>query len=135
MKRRLPGFISRLVVLAIASLLLTAPNGVFAGGDDLFGDGAGHPPQFVGIARDIKTMKPVSGVFVVATLKDSNFRASTFADDEGRFRIEGFPDGFNPEAVEFTCSKTGYKMLKTIRRKISPDPKAPLEIECLTERS
>lgn len=124
-----------LFLLVLMAVVLALPDRARAGGEDLYGDAAGHPPQFVGIARDIKSLKPVPGVFVTAALKDTNYAASTFSDDEGRFRIEGFPEGFNPDAVEFTCTKAGYKPVKTLRRRISPDPKAPIEIECLNERS
>lgn len=127
----------RWLVLSSVSVLLAMPplDRARAGGEDLYGDAAGHPPQFVGIARDIKSLRPVAGVFVTAILKDTNHQASTFSDEEGRFRIEGFPEGFNSDAVDFTCTKAGYKAVKTLRRKISSDPKAPIEIECLNERS
>lgn len=128
----------RLSLLALLLIVMTAlsasPHRARAGDEDLYGDTAGHPPQFIGIARDIKSLKPLPGVFVLAKLKDTNYHASTFSDEEGRFRIEGFPDGFDPGAVEFTCTKAGYKMVKTLTRKISPDPNTPVEVECLNER-
>lgn len=104
-----------------------------AGGDDLYGESGGHPPQFVGIARDIKSFKPIPQMRITAALKGSGQFFVTQSDAEGRFRIEGFSDDFNPENVQFTCDKPGYKTVNVIRRKISPDPKAPVEVECLNQ--
>ena len=104
-----------------------------SGGDDLYGDTAGHLPQFIGIARDVKSFKPMEGVRVVASRKGSGQFFTTSTDSEGRFRIEGFPEGFDPETIEFTCTKTGYKQVNVIRRKISSDAGAPVEVECLSQ--
>ncbi len=126
---------NRWVRLAVLVVLAACLGGEEArsGGDDLFGDGDGHLPQFVGIARDIKSFKPISGVKVVAMRKTSGQFFTTSTDAEGRFRIEGFPEGFDPDAIEFTCTKDGYKQVNVIRRKISTDPNAPVEIECLSQ--
>jgi hypothetical protein len=112
--------------------LLVSP--AFAGGDDLYGDTEGHLPQFVGIARDVKTFKPIPGMRVIANLKTTRAGMITYSDDEGRFRIEGFVDGFDAGAVDISCTKPGYKPVNVIRRKISADPAAPIEVECLNER-
>ncbi len=119
------------VVFAFVALFASP---VLAGGDDLYGDTEGHLPQFVGIARDIKTFKPIAGMRVIATLKTTRAGMITYSDDEGRFRIEGFIDGFDADAVEISCAKPGYKPVNVIRRKISGDPAAPVEVECLNER-
>jgi len=112
-----------------AGLLCFVASAAWAGGDDLYGDTEGHLPQFIGIARDIKSFKPIDGVRVVATFKSQML--VTLTDAEGRFRIEGFIDGFDPEAVQIKCEKTGYTPVNVIRRKVSAD--APVEIECLSQ--
>ena len=122
------------LALALTLGVMTAATYARAGGDDLFGDTLGHPPQFVGIARDIKTFKPIPGVRVIANLKATRAGMVTYSDDEGRFRIEGFVEGFDPNGVEISCAKPGYKAVNVIRRKISRDPAAPIEVECLNER-
>ena len=105
----------------------------WAGADDLFGDGQGHPPQFIGIVRDIKSFKPIPGALVFAGITGQGAGTTTYSDAEGRFRIEGFSEDTNRDTVVIRCSKPGFKVVNTIRRKISPDPQAPIEIECLNE--
>ena len=121
----------------LAAAVVLAPSvqrPAWAGADDLFGDGQGHPPQFVGIVRDIKSFKPIAGARVFATVKDGQGAGvTTYSDAEGRFRIEGFSEDTNRDTVVVECSKPGFKAVNTIRRKLSPDPLAPIEIECLNE--
>ena len=107
----------------------------WAGADDLYGDGQGHPPQFVGIVRDIKSFKPITGARIFAAIKgqDAGIGVTTYSDTEGRFRIEGFSEETDRDTVVVECSKPGFKVVNTIRRRISPDPLAPIEIECLNE--
>lgn len=119
------------VIVALAACL--GAEDARSGGDDLFGDGEGHLPQFVGIARDIKTFKPIPNVKVVAARKPSGQFFVTTTDAEGRFRIEGFPEDVDRDSIEFACTKDGYKQVNVIRRKISADPNAPVEIECLSQ--
>jgi hypothetical protein len=121
--------------LAVAAALVSClgAEDVRAGGDDLYGDTEGHLPQFIGIARDIKSFKPMAGVRIVATRKGSGQFFTTSTDAEGRFRIEGFPEGFDPNSIEFTCTKAGYKQVNVIRRKVSSAADAPTEIECLSQ--
>lgn len=107
----------------------------WAGADDLYGDGQGHPPQFIGIVRDIKSFKPIAGARVFAAIKGhaAGVGVTTYSDAEGRFRIEGFADETNRDTVVIECTKPGFKVVNTIRRKLSADPQAPIEIECLNE--
>lgn len=115
------------------SAILAMPQPAWAGADDLFGDGQGHPPQFIGIVRDIKSFKPIPGALVFAGIAGQGAGVTTYSDAEGRFRIEGFSEETNRDTVEIRCSKPGFKAVNTIRRKISPDPQAPVEIECLQQ--
>lgn len=111
-----------------------AERRAWAGADDLYGDGQGHPPQFVGIVRDIKSFKPIAGARVFAAVKDGQGAGvTTYSDAEGRFRIEGFSEETNRDTVVVECSKPGFKVVNTIRRRLSADPLAPIEIECLNE--
>jgi len=112
----------------LPGLLMLGATSALAGGDDLFGDSQGHPPQIIGIARDVSNFKPIAQARVVATLRSQSF--ITMTDAEGRFRIEGFT-AFDPKAVEIACSKSGYTPVNVIRRQISADPNAPLEVECV----
>ena len=84
-----------------------------------------------GISRDIKSFKPIEGVRITATFKNQTLM--TLTDAEGRFRIEGFIDGYDADAVQFKCEKTGYTQINVIRRKISADANAPVEVECLNQ--
>jgi hypothetical protein len=111
-------------------LLVCGASGALAGGDDLFGEGQGHPPQVIGIARDVTNFRPIAQVRVTAVFKSQTYVTST--DAEGRFRIEGFNE-FDPKLVEISCAKPGYKPVNVIRRQISQDPNTPLEVECLNQ--
>lgn len=105
----------------------------WAGADDLYGDSQGHPPQFIGIVRDIKSFKPIPGARVTAAVAGQGAGVTTYSDGEGRFRIEGFNAETKLDTVQIECTKPGFKVVNTIRRKISNDPQAPIEIECLNE--
>ncbi len=118
-----------LPAIRVAFVLCLGIQGAQAGGDDLYGDTEGHLPQFIGIARDIKSFKTIDSMRVVAIFKSQMLVTQT--DAEGRFRIEGFIDGFDPEAVQIKCEKAGYTPVNVIRRKVSPE--APIEIECLSQ--
>ena len=132
-----PGRSALLVAVGLAvcwSAIPAMQQPAWAGADDLFGDGQGHPPQFIGIVRDIKSFKPIVGARVFATVKGGQGAGvTTYSDAEGRFRIEGFAEDTNRDTVVIECTKPGFKVVNTIRRKISPDPQAPIEIECLQE--
>ena len=117
-----------------AALAIGGEHRAWAGADDLFGDNQGHPPQFVGIVRDIKSFKPIPGARIFAMVKDGQGQGvTTYSDAEGRFRIEGFSEETNRDTVVVECSKPGFKQVNTIRRRLSSDPLAPIEIECLNE--
>lgn len=89
--------------------------------------------QFIGIARDFKTFKPIDAVEVKATYGDQVITTTT--DAEGRFRIEGFSgEDYDPNHVTIACAKPGYKAFTVIRRNISPDSKTPGEIDCISQR-
>jgi hypothetical protein len=40
----------------------------WAGADELFGDSQGHPPDFIGVVRDVKSFKPIAGARVTAAI-------------------------------------------------------------------
>ncbi len=118
---------SALVAISVWSLPVGAGEG------ELFTE-INANSQFIGIARDFKTFKPIDGVEVKATYGTQVLTTST--DAEGRFRIEGFTgDDYDPNHVTLACAKQGYKTFTVIRRNISPDSKTPGEIECVSSRS
>jgi hypothetical protein len=137
MMRRSPW--NRIILAPILAGVLVAAAGLdsrqaaWAGADDLFGDSQGHPPQFIGIVRDVKSFKPIPGARVTAGIPNHGAGVTTYSDAEGRFRIEGFNEDTKLDTVEIHCSKPGFKVVNTIRRKISSDPQAPIEVECLNE--
>ncbi len=132
---------ARAVLLLVFAGILSAGVGIgigartfaWAGADELFGDGQGHPPDFIGIVRDIKSFKPIPGARVTAAIAGKGAGVTTYSDGEGRFRIEGFSDDTNRDTVQIECTKPGYKVVNVIRRKLSPDPAVPVEVECLNE--
>jgi hypothetical protein len=120
------------LALALAAEIGSTPVAL-AGADDLFGDNQGHPPQFIGIVRDVKSFKPIPGARVTAGLPGRSGGITTYSDAEGRFRIEGFNEETDRATVQIECSKLGFKPVNVIRRKLSNDPQTPVEVECLNE--
>jgi hypothetical protein len=105
----------------------------WAGGtglDEHDDDDAGTP--FFGFAKDLDARgRGLADTKVVAEIKGGNASLVTRTDAQGHFRIAGFGKDIDPNTVEITCSKDGYKLQRAARRKLSNDPGAPVEVDCL----
>ena len=56
-------------------------------------------------------------------------------DAEGRFRRNGLGPDVDPEKVEFSCEKDGFRTVEVMHRKMSSAKLSPIEIECLLARN
>jgi hypothetical protein len=104
----------------------------WAGGsglDEVDEDEAGTP--FFGFVKDVTLGGTMPDTKVVAEIKGGNASLVTRTDAQGHFRIAGFGKDINPDTVEITCSRDGYKLQRAVRRKLSNDPGAPVEVDCL----
>jgi hypothetical protein len=117
-------------------LALAAPCAARAGEADFNeSDIAEFGTPYFGEAKDIKGLQPIEGVRFKAQLK-STFRFFLIStDDEGRFRRNGLGTDVNSDDVEVTCEKEGYRTVDLLRRRTSDKRNAPVEVECLMEKT
>ncbi len=121
---------------ASAALSLALSPNAFAGGSGLdgFDEDEDRGSPFFGEVKDIKSGKSVEDARVVAELSSGGASLVTRSDAEGRYRIAGFGKDINPDDVIISCTKEGYKSIDTIRNRLSNDPNAPIEVDCLIEK-
>jgi hypothetical protein len=112
---------------------LAVSGGARAGGmglDEQDDEEQGTP--FFGFAKDIDARgKGLPDTKVVAEIKGGNASLVTRTDAQGHFRIAGFGKDVDPNTIEITCSKDGYKLQRAARRRLSNDPGSPVEVDCL----
>jgi hypothetical protein len=122
-----------LIIAGLALALTLASNGARAGGsglDEQEDADAGTP--FFGFVKDLDARgKGLADAKVVAEIKGGNASLVTRADAQGHYRITGFGKDVDPNSVEITCSVQGYRLERATRRKLSNDPGAPIEVDCL----
>jgi hypothetical protein len=125
------------VTAAVVALACAAVTPALAGGGN-FGDdddaSAETGPSYFGFVRD------TSG----ATIRDAKVTVSvknrgdiiTRTDALGTYKIPGFGTDVNPDDVQVSCDKPGYKQARTVRRSLpsKDDPKIPIETECTLQR-
>jgi hypothetical protein len=93
----------------------------------------GHP--YFGEAKDIKGLKPLADVRMKVQVKGTKHFFIIQTDADGRFRRNGLGTDVDPENVEFTCDKNGYRTVDVMHRKMSTAKFSPVEIECLLEKN
>jgi hypothetical protein len=120
-------------VALIALVTLGVAPCAWAGGTGLDDDDdteTGTP--FFGFVKDLDARgKGLADAKVVAEIKGGNASLVTRADAQGHYRIAGFGKDVDPATIEITCTKDGYKLERSVRRKLSNDPNAPIEVDCL----
>ena len=121
----------------IAGLMLfCAPLPLLAGEADYEPDDtAEHGAPFFGEAKDLKGMKPLADVRIKVQLKGTMRFFIVQTDEDGRFRRNGLGPEINPASIEYTCEKDGYRTVGVMTRRMSRDKFAPIQIECMLERS
>ena len=122
------------VAIACVSLMLAMPAG--AGEADYEPDDVHeHGAPYFGEAKDIKGLTPVDNVRIKVQLKGRFQFFIVQTDEEGRFRRNGLGTEVDPANVEYTCEKQGYRTVDISTRRLARDKFAPVEIECLLEKS
>jgi len=122
------------VIAAGAALALTlAISGAWAGGSGLDEqDDADAGTPFFGFVKDLDARgRGLADAKVVAEIKGGNASLVTRADAQGHYRITGFGKDVDPNTVEISCTVAGYTLQRAARRKLSNDPGAPVEVDCL----
>jgi hypothetical protein len=127
----------RIAVIAagIACIVSTA---LWAGGAD-FGDdddhGENEGPSYFGYVKDTSGAT-VADAKVTVAVKDRG-GVITRTDAVGAFKVPGFAAEVNPDDVQVTCEKEGYKQVRVLRRPPPPDAnaKTAVETECTLQRT
>lgn len=94
-----------------------------------------HGNPYFGEARDIKGLNPLENVRIKVQVKGTMRFFIVQTDTEGRFRRNGLGLDVDPEKVEYTCEKDGFRTVEVMHRKMSSAKLSPIEIECLLARN
>lgn len=118
----------------LASLVLGMP--AFAGEADFEpADIHEHGNPYFGEAKDIKGLSPLENVRIKVQVKGTMRFFIVQTDAEGRFRRNGLGLDVDPEKVEFSCEKDGFRTVEVMHRKMSSAKLSPIEIECLLAKN
>jgi hypothetical protein len=119
--------------LVTALALTLAGTAAWAGGSGLDEqDDADAGTPFFGFVKDLDARgKAIPDAKVVAEIKGGNASLVTRADAQGHYRITGFGKDVDPNTIEINCTVAGYRLERAARRKLSNDPGAPVEVDCL----
>ena len=121
----------RFGVVTGAALAL-AGTAAWAGGSGLDEqDDADAGTPFFGFVKNVSLGGTIADAKVVAEIKGGNASLVTRADAQGHYRITGFGKDVDPNTVEISCTVPGYTLQRAARRKLSNDPGAPVEVDCL----
>jgi hypothetical protein len=93
----------------------------------------GHP--YFGEAKDIKGLNPLPDVRIKVQVKGTQRFFIMQTDAEGRFRRNGLGTDVDPEKVEYSCDKSGFRTVEVMHRRMSNAKFSPVEIECLLARN
>jgi len=127
---RLPAWLSEWS----AALILTCALSVaaWAGGAGFGEDqdtSAETGPSYFGFIRDTNGAIVPDAKVTVAVKNHGS--VITRSDALGTYKVPGFGTDVNPQDVEVSCDKQGYKQVRVVRRSSpSTDPKIPIETEC-----
>ena len=94
-----------------------------------------HGNPYFGEAKDIKGLNPLENVRIRVQVKGTMRFFIVQTDSEGRFRRNGLGLDVDPEKVEFSCEKDGFRTVEVMHRKMSSAKLSPIEIECLLARN
>lgn len=112
---------------------LAGSAGARAGGSGLDEqDDADAGTPFFGFVKNLDARgKGIADAKVTAEIKGGNASLITRADAQGHYRLAGFGKDVDPNTIEITCTADGFTLQRTARRKLSNDPNAPVEVDCL----
>jgi hypothetical protein len=119
-----------ILAMALCFPLLARAGGVDLTDEDINGGADG--PSFFGFVRLVDG-PGIDDAKVTAELKGGALVTAT--DILGLYKIPGFGQGINPDDVNISCSKDGYKQANIVRRPhAANDDKDPIEIDCYLQK-
>lgn len=123
--------------LIAAAILFATPLLPSFAGDGSYepDDDHEHGVPFFGEVKDIRTFEPVASAMIRLQQQGTQRFIVFQADSEGRFRRTGLGPEVDPEKVDVTCEKAGYRTVDVLRRRLSGAKDAPVEVECLLEKN
>ena len=117
------------------AIALAAPIVAHAGGVDMTDEdlnGGADGPSFFGFVR------LVGGAGIddaKVTVKSSKGGALVTATDLGLDKIPGFGKDVNPDDVQISCAKEGYKQANVMRHPHpAGDMKDPIKVDCFLQK-
>lgn len=122
-----------LAVTTVIALMLASMQALHAGGSGLDEpDDTDVGTPFFGAVKNLDAGgKLIPDAKVTASLKGGNTSFVMRADARGHFKFTGFAKDVDPKTVDISCAVDGYRLERTVRRKLSNDPGAPVEVDCL----
>src|SRR5215218_3393516 len=85
-----------------------------------------HGNPYFGEAKDIKGMNPLENVRIKVQVKGTPRFFIVQTDTEGRFRRNGLGLDVDPEKVDFSCEKDGFRTVEVMHRKMSKAKLSPI---------
>jgi hypothetical protein len=120
-----------IVVWTFAVLAPAQAGGANFGDDDVNNGDQG--PYFFGFVRD-ESGSPVPDAKVTATVKAGGALV-TRTNGMGVYKIPGFGKSVDPDGIDISCGKDGYKQDNVLRRPHSAgDTIDPVEVECTLKK-
>jgi hypothetical protein len=120
-----------IVVATFTGLALAHAGGVNFGDDN--DNGADQGPYFFGFVRD-DSGSAVPDAKVTATVKAGGALV-TRSNGMGVYKIPGFGKNVDPDSIDISCAKDGYKQDTVLRRPHAAGDNAdPVEVECTLKK-
>jgi len=128
---------ARRVIALVVAFGCCLSGSAWAGGsgfDDDDDNSAEEGPSYFGFVRD-SGGATIPDAKVTVSLKN-RVDLVTRTDALGTYKAPGFGAQNDPNDVEISCAKAGYKQVRVVRRSApNTDAKIPVEIECTLQRN
>jgi len=124
----------RFLVSGFSLLLMLAAPALAGEADFEPADIHEHGNPYFGEVKDIKGLTPVEDARIKVQVKGTMRFFIVQTDAEGRFRRNGLGLDVDPEKIEYSCEKDGFRTVEVMHRKMSSAKLSPIEIECLLAR-
>jgi hypothetical protein len=124
-------YLALVLMSALAGLVPAQAGGVNFGDDN--DNNTDQGPYFFGFVRD-DTGSSVPDAKVTATVKAGGALV-TRTNGMGVYKIPGFGKNVDPDSIDISCAKDGYKQDTVLRRPHAAGDNAdPVEVECTLKK-